>query len=124
MTPYIVAPTGDTPAIELNASKGIFLIKGKSLPEDAHEFYDPLIKWMKIYRNTPNPETKMVCKLEYFNTASSKKILDFLNEFVGISGKVSIEWHYLEDDDDMKDIGKEFSGIIDLPFTLIMDHAF
>lgn len=54
MTPYIVAETGDTPRIEMNAEKGIFLLKGKSLPENAHLFYDPVVKWMSMYRAQAN----------------------------------------------------------------------
>ncbi len=124
MTPYIVAETGDTPRIELNAEKGIFLIKGKSLPENTHIFYDPVIKWFAGYRNKANQETKLVCKLEYFNTSSSKKILEVMEELKAIAGKVSVEWHYLVDDDDMLEIGKEYSELTKLPFSYCMDHDF
>jgi hypothetical protein len=124
MTPYIVAETGDTPRIEMNAEKGIFLLKGKSLPENAHLFYDPVVKWMSMYRAQANQQTNLVCKLEYFNTASSKKILEVIEELKAITGNISVEWHYLVDDDDMLEIGKEYSELTKLPFTYIMDHNF
>jgi hypothetical protein len=124
MTPYIVAETGDTPRIEMNAEKGIFLLKGKSLPENTHLFYDPVVKWMSMYRAQANQQTNLVCKLEYFNTASSKKILEVIEELKAITGKISVEWHYLVDDDDMLEIGKEYSELTKLPFTYIMDHNF
>lgn len=124
MTPYIVAETGDTPRIEFNAQKNIFLLKGKSLPENTHQFYEPVIKWLAMYRAEANPETNLVCKLEYFNTASSKKILEVIEVLKTIPGKISVEWHYLVDDDDMLDVGKEFSEMTKLPFAYIMDQNF
>lgn len=124
MAPYIIAETGDTLRIELNAEKGIFLLQGKSLPENAHQFFEPVIKWFIMYRAEAKPETNLICKIEYFNTASSKKILEILDLLKLITGKVTVEWHYLADDDDMLDIGKEYCEMTKLPFSFLMDQKF
>jgi len=68
--------TEDTPKILLDKSNGIFEISERSLPEDSAEFYQPIIQWLDDYAADPNPSTEFVFKLEYFNTASSKLILD------------------------------------------------
>ena len=68
--------TEDTPKVVLDPSAGTFEISGRSLPEDVNEFYEPILNWLEEYTENPNNETYFVFKLEYFNTASSKMILD------------------------------------------------
>src|SRR5687767_955381 len=70
--------TEDTPKIILDKKNGIMEISGRSLPEDSTEFYKPVLDWIENYANDPNSSTVFVFKLEYFNTASSKLILDLL----------------------------------------------
>jgi hypothetical protein len=54
-------------------------------------------------------------KLEYFNTASSKLILDVLSALEEIEG-VTIDWYFHEDDEDMEEAGEEFSELVEIPF--------
>ncbi|WP_027000568.1 DUF1987 domain-containing protein [Eisenibacter elegans] len=107
--------TEDTPKIILDKNNGIFEISGRSLPEDAAEFYDPVLQWLGEYGSSPNPETVFIFKLEYFNTASSKLILDILSKLEGITG-TSVLWYYHEDDEDMQEAGTEFSELVEVPF--------
>lgn len=105
----------DTPKIILDKGNGIFEISGRSLPEDSAEFYQPILDWIEEYGKSPNPKTNFVFKLEYFNTASSKLILDILNKLEEISG-MAITWYFHEDDEDMEEAGEEFSELVDIPF--------
>jgi hypothetical protein len=107
--------TEDTPRIILDKPNGIFEISGRSLPEDTQEFFKPVLEWISEYAKKPNPETIFVFKLEYFNTASSKLILDILNRLEQIPG-VAIDWYYHEDDEDMEEAGTEFSELVEVPF--------
>lgn len=107
--------TEDTPKILLDKANGIFEVSGRSLPEDSAEFYQPIIEWLNAYRQDPLEETTFVFKLEYFNTASSKLILDILTALEEIPG-VSIHWYYYEDDEDMEEAGEEFSELVDIKF--------
>ncbi len=107
--------TEDTPKIILDKSNGIFEISGRSLPEDSSEFYQPVLDWIKEYSENPLPETIFVFKLEYFNTASSKLILDVLTALEEIPG-AKIHWYFYEDDEDMEEAGEEFSELVDLDF--------
>ncbi|MGF1635458.1 MAG: DUF1987 domain-containing protein [Cyclobacteriaceae bacterium] len=107
--------TEDTPKILFDKGNGIFEISGRSLPEDAAEFYHPVIDWIKRYGSEALDETIFVFKLEYFNTASSKLILDTLSALEDIDG-VKIHWYFFEDDEDMEEAGEEFSELIDLEF--------
>ena len=107
--------TEDTPKIILDKKNGIFEISGRSLPEDSAEFYQPILEWIAAYGEDSNGETSFTFKLEYFNTASSKLILDVLSALEDIEG-VKIDWYYHEDDEDMEEAGEEFSELIELPF--------
>ena len=107
--------TEDTPKILLDKSNGIYEISGRSLPEDSAEFYQPVLDWLSEYKNDPDPETIFVFKLEYFNTASSKLILDILSALEDIEN-TKIHWYFYEDDEDMEEAGEEFSELIDLDF--------
>lgn len=107
--------TEDTPKIILDKSNGIFEISGRSLPEDSAEFYQPVIDWLEEYKESPNAKTDFVYKLEYFNTASSKLILDLLSQLEDLEN-VTVQWYYHEDDEDMQEAGEEFSELVEVPF--------
>ena len=58
----------------------------------------------------------------YFNTASSKMLLDILMKLEDMhkAGKESlVKWYYPEDDEDMKEAGEEYADIVDVPFEQI-----
>jgi hypothetical protein len=107
--------TEDTPKIILDKKNGIFEISGRSLPEDSAEFYRPVLEWIDDYGKDPNANTDFVFKLEYFNTASSKLILDVLSALEDIKS-MKILWYFHEDDEDMEEAGQEFSELVEIPF--------
>lgn len=114
--------TEDTPSIILDPENEIFEISGRSLPEDVTQFYDPVLSWLDEYAESPNEKTEFIFKLTYFNTASSKLLLDILLklEEMGENGNnITIMWFYPEDDEDMQEAGEEFNEIVDLPFEHI-----
>ena len=78
MEPLIINKTEDTPAVHLDKTAGIFEFSGKSLPEDVTSFYAPIFEWITTYGAAANDESTFVFKMTYFNTASSKIILDIL----------------------------------------------
>ncbi|MBU0489158.1 MAG: DUF1987 domain-containing protein [Bacteroidetes bacterium] len=111
--------TDDTPAVTLDVQNGVFEFSGRSLPEDVTTFYAPILDWIDEYAKNPGNKTNVVFKLEYFNTESSKLLLDVLMKFEGISNtghEVLISWCYMEDDANMLEAGEEYSEIVDIPF--------
>ncbi|MDG2370024.1 MAG: DUF1987 domain-containing protein [Flavobacteriales bacterium] len=108
-----------TPTIDFK-SEGELLIKGRSIPENSIEFYKPLIDWISEYSDNPKGQTLVNIQLEYFNTSSSKCILDVFKKLESISeSEVSIKWFYEEDDEDMLEAGEDYEAIIDLKFEMI-----
>lgn len=110
-----IVGTDDTPVVTLDKGKEVFEISGRSLPEDVLQFYEPVFEWIKAYSKEPNSVTTFAFKLDYFNTASSKVLLDLLNRLKDIKG-AKIVWHYYEDDEEILDAGKEFAEQVDISF--------
>ena len=118
MSDLKISKTEDTPTVILDKTNGKFLIQGRSIPEDAVVFFKPILDWFKDYATDPNPTTCVEFKLEYFNTSSSKLILDIMLKLKHIKG-ASIQWYYSEEDDDMKEAGEEYSELVNFPFDLV-----
>jgi hypothetical protein len=122
MEPLRISETHFSPEVNLDKERSRYEFFGKSFPEDAKEFYVPIIDWFKIYVVNPNRETVVVFKLDYLNTASSKKIIDLLNVLKEIHKQkkvIMIHWYYKSDDEDMFETGETFAEIVGLPFKLI-----
>lgn len=114
--------TEDTPKIMLDAENEILEISGRSLPEDVSSFYEPVLNWLNEYAENPNKKTIFNFKLTYFNTASSKLLLDILMKLEEMHEKgndIVIRWHFPEDDEDMAEAGEEYADIVDVPFEQI-----
>ncbi len=117
-----IVGTDDTPSVTLDVANEIFEISGRSLPEDVAAFYEPILDWIERYSEEAEGKTVFNFKLVYFNTASSKMILDILLKLEEMyeSGKdVLIRWHFPEDDEDMEEAGEEYADIVEVPFEQI-----
>jgi hypothetical protein len=114
--------TEDSPQIVLDKESNILEITGRSLPEDVNTFYEPMMSWIEEYAKVPLDVTVFNFKLTYFNTASSKIILDILTQFeemIEEGHEVMVRWHYLEEDEDMMEAGEEYSEMVDVPFEMV-----
>lgn len=122
MEPIIIDGTTKTPAVKLDAENGILEIKGRSIPENSIEFYKPIVDWLEDYAKKPVKRTQVNIQLEYFNTSSSKCILDVLKKLESIykaKNEVIINWYYEEDDEDMLEAGEDYESIIRVPFKMV-----
>ena len=120
MEPLRISQTDDSPEVILDREADEFRISGKSLPEDVVDFYQPVLNWLTGYSSHPNPATEFVFKLIYFNTASSKLIMDILMIFEGMveeGHKVTVRWMSLSSDEDMEEAGREYEEMMDVPFV-------
>jgi hypothetical protein len=116
MNALLIASTEHTPAVDFSPATGILEISGRSIPEDARGFYSPVMAWLKAYQEAPHSSTVLLMKLEYFNTASSKILLDVLNSLEHLVLEKKVVWHYDRDDEGMLEAGQEFSQIVNIPF--------
>ncbi len=109
------------PTVSFNAQTGYCKIEGESYLENTWEFYDKLTNWLKAYAEQKKP-IAFNFKLTYFNTSSSKGILDilfFLKEYEAEGNPVTVNWYYPEDDEDNLAEAEDFIADSELEMNLI-----
>ena len=117
---YLFEGSHDKPYIELNPLENKFLFQGRSIPENAFDFYKPVVDWIEDYSKNPNAVSVFEFRFEHINTHSTQqvmKILQKLSKFPGDS-KVKLKWVYSKEDSDMLEIGNRLKEIlgVDLKF--------
>jgi hypothetical protein len=121
MQPLIIQPTANTPRINFDKYSGILEISGRSTPENPSEYYSAALRWVDQYIQHPSEQTTIRTFFEYFNTSSSKCILEIMKRIRVLQqdGKhVHWEWLYETEDEDMKEAGSDFSDLLKVPFQI------
>ncbi len=98
-----------TPTISFQ--DGTFSISGRSYMENSVEFYAPVKRMLEDHQGPLNVEIG----LEFFNTSSSKCIMDLLyiiDKKAIMGADCHIKWSYKTDDDDMRDAAEEFRDML------------
>lgn len=122
METLIIEATNLTPYISFDATAGKLELVGRSIPENSLEFYQPVYEWLDAYVASPNEKTIVEVKLDYFNTSSSKCILDILKKVDKLDDAgydILIKWFYNESDEDMMEAGEDYGDLLESPFELI-----
>ena len=125
MEKYSIEATSNTPTIKFDLKKGELNISGRSIPENSIEFYNPLFEALDTYLADPNPKNATILniQLEYYNSSSSACLLSVFKKLEkfnkGKGSPVTINWIYEENDEDILAAGKNFEGMVDLPFQMI-----
>ena len=105
--------------VNLDGEHGVFTFYGRFLPQKTKDFFEPILVWLEEYSKNPYRKSVIIFKMDYFNTSSSKKFLDILIVFqdIQLQGfEVEVEWCYHKDDIDIKDAGKGYANLVELPF--------
>jgi len=110
---FEIQATPRTPYLMLNTDAYRIVLEGESYPEDTKKFYEEPMSTVHKYLGMDHSEN-VVCqfKLKYFNSSSAKVLLDLflvIEEAAERGNKLTIEWHFTEDDDNMRELGEEFS---------------
>jgi hypothetical protein len=115
-----IEPTAKTPQIDLNHLTGELILSGRSIPENAAELYEGILRWVIQYTANPRNLTNLRFNLEYFNTASSiwlAKIVKALCSMKDSEYTLMIHlYFYIEEFDSMEveDLKDALSPIIDM----------
>lgn len=122
MEKLIIRPTRITPLIYFDPERGLLELRGKSSPENSIQFYAKLLTDLEEFGKNGKQNLVANFKFEYFNTSSSKCIFDIFKKisFVKEQGyKLSINWFYEEDDEDMKEAGEDYADLLGTEFNYV-----
>lgn len=117
---FLIQPTDCTPKVALDSAKALLVIEGESFPENVREFYEPVVAKLESYLESAD-KLEVRFDLRYFNTSSSKTILDLLEmlEKHFDEGKdIKVIWLYKEGIEVMQENGEDFAYDLRLPFEL------
>jgi len=129
---YINIPASEkSPKVVFEPKKHFFEMEGNSRPENVRDFFYPIIDTLKEHfdglirkaNNQDEPIFNFNFKLEYFNSASAKFISDILVIVKNCNEnnvKIKVNWYFEDGDEDMKEVGEDFSDMITFPFNFIM----
>jgi hypothetical protein len=128
MRKLIIDPKPSSPRVILDPEKKVFLISGESRPPDVREFYGQILEWLEEFSSylikSDDKKEPVIFdfNFEYFNSSSGKLILDICKILASlrIQGiNVQVKWHYVNNDDDLLEAGKEMSKIVKFPFEYV-----
>lgn len=132
MQKLYVPSTSTTPEICFSPEEDIFLIRGKSCPEDVRALYYPVIEWINFFINdvikgkanhySSEHPLKFQADLNYFNSSSAKFFYDIfseLNRLPSAGIPVIVEWFYEKEDIDLKEAGSDIALLVNMEFTFI-----
>ncbi|MFK5985855.1 MAG: DUF1987 domain-containing protein [Pseudomonadota bacterium] len=119
-----ISATKSSPEIIFNAMAHTLLIAGESYPENTAKFYAPIFKWLENYiKQIGNNKTILNVELIYFNSSSSKALMDIFDMLDDASRKgknITLNWIYDQDNDAALEYGEEFAEDIEhLVFNLV-----
>lgn len=131
MNNLIIPATDFTPAVNFRIESGQLELSGVSRPEDVAGFYQLPLEWLfeleRSIQNSPDykyemPELLFSFKMTYFNSGSSKyiiQILRTLRNIIRLGINVKVDWYFEEGDDKMQDNGEDLAEAVELNFNYI-----
>ncbi|MDE1171763.1 MAG: DUF1987 domain-containing protein [Verrucomicrobium sp.] len=122
MEAVCIDPSATTPKVTFVPEKGLFELSGLSYPENSVAFFLPVKKrLLEMLAMSDGPFTANF-RLDYFNTSSSKSILELLeilDRHHQHYKNVKVNWLYAEDDEDMRDNGLDYRTDLTVPFEVL-----
>ncbi|MBN1599067.1 MAG: DUF1987 domain-containing protein [Bacteroidales bacterium] len=110
MENLILEGSDSLPSVQFSID-GNLKISGRALPENAYNFFKPLIAWVKEFCVD---ELNLEINLEYFNTTVSKQLYDFLKVIEHNNGykKINVKWFYEDGDDEILESGEIYEELL------------
>jgi len=121
----LVQDEHDKPYVNFQAGTGKCELAGESFPEKTAEFYERLLNWIDRYIKEVGGSIEFDFKLTYFNTSSSKRILQLmmkLNTYAQQGGKVRARWLYHPEDIDLEEDIEDLKLISNLDLEMVPDE--
>jgi hypothetical protein len=120
MEKYYLEATKMTPEVVLDPQNKVFSISGSSRPENPMQFYKPIFDWITEFIENSNDRFTFEVKMSYFNTSTSKILLDLFELFERLAEEKDIHviWYHESDDDEMQEAGEELLDLVELSYEI------
>ena len=117
-----IPKSDDTPEIRSDLNRGSLSISGRSFPENAYQFYQPLLQWIREFADeNPRKPLEVHLDLDYFNSSSGRFILEMLTtlEQQDPRSHYLIKWYTDSNDELMLEKGAELQSLVDLRIEIV-----
>jgi hypothetical protein len=121
-TKFYIAGTTSSPEIDFNVEEKKFIVRGRSMPNDAESFFNPILTWLRDNLKHQFLKANFDVALDYYNTGSFIRLMSMFNlleELNGFDNELTIRWICESDDDDNIADGESFKDVLKIPFEII-----
>jgi len=126
VTDMYIKASERTPEFNYISSSGEMIFTGESYPENASNFYKPILEKLESLCQSNTP---LILKFEliYLNSSSLgifRNMMNLLVKYVHEGNSISVIWQYFEDDEGIIEIGQDLHELfpsIDFQFKTITD---
>jgi len=126
MNDLIIPGSISSPTVRLDANRGSMELSGESYPQNAFDFFDPIIEWARQFlRESPSP-LALELHLSYLNTSSTKCVIDLLDLLEGAhkaGRRVQVAWYCDPENERAREAAEEFREDVTLPFEIRMEAS-
>lgn len=116
MKDLIIEATLDTPRVEFNVQEGTLKISGICTPANPRNFFEIIMEKLTEFQ-TLNKALVIEVFLEYFNSGSSKALLNLFSGSAKAQKKATIRWIF--EDEELKESGVILEEIAGLKFEYL-----
>jgi hypothetical protein len=124
---YYFARTSTTPEVNFNFSNNSLSLSGEAYPENAAEFFNPILEKLQTYLSSIDNETVTFnVDLTYFNSAATKmlyRLFGLLNDAAAAGNQIILNWYHDEEDVTSLEFGEDIKEeFCELNFNPIATH--
>lgn len=115
----LIQRTINTPLVKFE--DGVLEISGRSIPENAISFFEPLFKFIADYSKNPYTLTEVNVLLEYANSSTNRSLMTvftLIEKIYENGNNVNVHWYYERGDELMAELGNDFKAILRMPFSI------
>ena len=110
MTDIYIERTATSPEVDFNFSTHKLSLTGEAYPENAYEFFQPILEGLEKYLHATQDENiEFNFYLTYFNSAATKMLytmFEILNDASIKGNQVMLNWYHDEEDDTSLEFGE------------------
>jgi hypothetical protein len=110
MNDIYIARTSNSPEVSFDFSKNTMTMTGEAYPENANDFFHPLLMSLEQYLNAADGKhIEFNFRLTYLNSAATKMIytmFELLNESARTKNSIVLNWYHDEEDDAIMEFGE------------------